>query len=216
MMVKPPEFDAMALKADTRLGLFVVARLSARLGINVVFDSSRYGGTRATVLIPAGILASDGEFVTEADSDFQNSSRDTPSKELPDLRENGASRTVSGLGLLERDRGAGENLSKSTETATVMSGDTGTSREVGRSHPSPAESRVGAAPQQQADATVVPGRRAPLPQRQPQQNIVDQLRDDPELDAGEVEHYSERTVSTISAFQRGTRRGRHSDESAES
>jgi hypothetical protein len=215
MMVKPPEFDAMALKADTRLGLFVVARLSARLGINVVFDSSRYGGTRATVLIPTEFLASDGQFVTDADSDFQNSSRETRPKESPGRSENGARRTVSVLGLLERDRATGDNLSKSTETATVMSSDTGTSREVERPHASPAESRVGAAPQQQPDAAAGPGR-APLPQRQPQQNIVDQLRDDPELDAGEVDQFAERTVSTISAFQRGTRRGRHSDESAES
>jgi hypothetical protein len=215
MMVKPPEFDAMALKADTRLGLFVVARLSARLGMNVVFDSSRYGGTRATVLIPTELLSSDGQFVPEADSDFQNSSRETPAKESPGRSENGAWPTASGLGLLERDRATGDNLSKSTETATVMSSDTGTSREIQRSRPSTAESRAGDAPQQQAGAAAGPGR-APLPQRQPQQNIVDHLRDDPELDAGEVDQFAERTVSTISAFQRGTRRGRHSNESTES
>ncbi|MBV9843646.1 MAG: sensor histidine kinase [Kutzneria sp.] len=59
MMTAPPEFDAMALKADSRLGLFVIARLASRLGINVEFRVSPYGGTRAIVLIPSQILSRD-------------------------------------------------------------------------------------------------------------------------------------------------------------
>ncbi|WP_415830390.1 nitrate- and nitrite sensing domain-containing protein, partial [Kibdelosporangium persicum] len=61
MMNEAPEFDAMALRADTSLGLFVVARIASRLDITVTFDPSRYGGTRATVLIPQQILVTDGQ-----------------------------------------------------------------------------------------------------------------------------------------------------------
>jgi signal transduction histidine kinase len=55
----PPDFEAMALKGDPRLGLFVVARLAARHGIKVELRSSSYGGTRAIVLIPATLLVDD-------------------------------------------------------------------------------------------------------------------------------------------------------------
>ncbi|WP_007024675.1 hypothetical protein, partial [Saccharomonospora iraqiensis] len=54
--------------------------------------------------------------------------------------------------------------------------------------------------------------RRPLPQRQPQQNLVDQLRDDPEEDTPDFEAVSGRTRSTLSAFRKGTRRGRESGE----
>ncbi|TCO52468.1 sensor histidine kinase [Actinocrispum wychmicini] len=59
VLADPPDFDAMALKGDPRLGLFVVARLAARHGIRVELRSSSYGGTRAIVLIPATLLAED-------------------------------------------------------------------------------------------------------------------------------------------------------------
>lgn len=59
MLADPPEFDAMALKGDSRLGLFVVARLALRLGVRVELRDSPYGGTRAVILVPNEILASD-------------------------------------------------------------------------------------------------------------------------------------------------------------
>ncbi|WP_246842792.1 nitrate- and nitrite sensing domain-containing protein [Allokutzneria sp. NRRL B-24872] len=58
MLNDPPEFDAMALKGDSRLGLFVVARLASRLGVKVELRTSPYGGTRAIILIPNEVLAS--------------------------------------------------------------------------------------------------------------------------------------------------------------
>ncbi|WP_243789813.1 nitrate- and nitrite sensing domain-containing protein [Saccharopolyspora gloriosae] len=56
MLAGPPEFDAMALRSDSRLGLFVVARLADRHGIGVELRTSAYGGTRATVLLPAKLI----------------------------------------------------------------------------------------------------------------------------------------------------------------
>ena len=46
----------MALSAEPRLGLFVVARLAARHDISVSLRESAYGGTRAIVLVRAELL----------------------------------------------------------------------------------------------------------------------------------------------------------------
>jgi signal transduction histidine kinase len=52
----PQDYGVMALTSDSRLGLFVVARLAARHGIQVTLTDSIYGGTRAVVLLPAALL----------------------------------------------------------------------------------------------------------------------------------------------------------------
>ncbi|MET9343924.1 nitrate- and nitrite sensing domain-containing protein [Nonomuraea sp. NPDC003804] len=53
LLLNPPEFD---LADSDRLGLFVVARLAARHGVNVLVRASPFGGTTAIVLIPRGLL----------------------------------------------------------------------------------------------------------------------------------------------------------------
>ena len=53
---RPPEFDAMVMPEDPRLGLFVVSRLADRHGIKVQLRPSSYGGTRATVHLPDALL----------------------------------------------------------------------------------------------------------------------------------------------------------------
>ncbi|PDP86412.1 histidine kinase [Glycomyces fuscus] len=53
-----PEFDVMTSDGDSRLGLFVVARLAAKHDIRVQLRHSPYGGTRAVVLIPGALVAS--------------------------------------------------------------------------------------------------------------------------------------------------------------
>jgi signal transduction histidine kinase len=59
MLANPPDFGIMALSAEPRLGLFVVARLAARHGISVSLRESAYGGTRAIVLVRAELLGGD-------------------------------------------------------------------------------------------------------------------------------------------------------------
>ncbi|MGW3338418.1 sensor histidine kinase [Streptomyces sp. NPDC001009] len=49
--------DAFDPTRHDRLGLYVVGRLAARHGIEVGLGESPYGGTTATVLLPAGVLA---------------------------------------------------------------------------------------------------------------------------------------------------------------
>ncbi len=56
MLADPPKPDMMALGEAPRLGLFVVARLANRHGLEVTLQKSAYGGTLAVVLLPAGLL----------------------------------------------------------------------------------------------------------------------------------------------------------------
>ncbi|MFB9908612.1 sensor histidine kinase [Allokutzneria oryzae] len=83
MLNDPPEFDAMALKGDSRLGLFVVARLASRLGIKVELRTSPYGGTRAIILIPNEVLASKAAPETTSDGRPRLGGQDTPPNGTP-------------------------------------------------------------------------------------------------------------------------------------
>lgn len=53
MLHNSPDFNVMALSGESRVGLFVVARLAVRHGIKVSLRESDFGGTRAIVLIPS-------------------------------------------------------------------------------------------------------------------------------------------------------------------
>ncbi|WP_040796499.1 sensor histidine kinase [Nocardia higoensis] len=57
MLRNPPDFGVARLSSDSRLGLFVVARLAVRHGVSVRLSESNYGGVRAVVLIPSALLA---------------------------------------------------------------------------------------------------------------------------------------------------------------
>ncbi|WP_454197884.1 nitrate- and nitrite sensing domain-containing protein [Nocardia sp. Marseille-Q1738] len=56
LLSNPPDFSVVSLSSDTRLGLFVVAKLANRHGISVRLGESVYGGVRAVVLIPTALL----------------------------------------------------------------------------------------------------------------------------------------------------------------
>ncbi|KAB8159560.1 HAMP domain-containing protein [Streptomyces sp. 3MP-14] len=56
LLADPPKLDMMTLGEAPRLGLFVVARLAKRHGLEVVLRSSPYGGTLAVVLLPHELL----------------------------------------------------------------------------------------------------------------------------------------------------------------
>lgn len=59
MLIRPPRFGMLALGDDPRLGLFVVSRLAARLGVKVCLYASESGGTVAMVLVPEVLLVSE-------------------------------------------------------------------------------------------------------------------------------------------------------------
>ncbi|WP_214403594.1 sensor histidine kinase [Pseudonocardia lacus] len=59
MLRNPPDFGLFTLSRDSRIGLFVVARLARRHNVTVTLRSSAFGGIRAGLLVPTAILAGD-------------------------------------------------------------------------------------------------------------------------------------------------------------
>ncbi|MFG2090169.1 nitrate- and nitrite sensing domain-containing protein [Spirillospora sp. NPDC048824] len=57
-LARPPQFDP---SDSAQLGLFVVARLAQRHGIQVTLRQSPYGGTTAIALIPGSLIVADAE-----------------------------------------------------------------------------------------------------------------------------------------------------------
>ncbi|MFD9890291.1 nitrate- and nitrite sensing domain-containing protein [Amycolatopsis sp. NPDC059027] len=197
MMAEAPEFDAMALRADSSLGLFVVARLASRLGITVTFDISRYGGTRATVLVPTRHLA--GE-----------------QPEEPDGAEPGNGSTQEDTVVVEPVGAPSPTPRKRERESHSFTGQIPVVRETKpRPYPAhaltPPDASVAEASDAAPDAASAESAddRPRLPRREPQQNLVAQLQDDPDegglFDGGGA---SEATARTLTAFHKGTRRGR--------
>ncbi|WP_210591316.1 nitrate- and nitrite sensing domain-containing protein [Streptomyces sp. GESEQ-35] len=65
LMADPPRMDVMSRADDARLGLYVVARLSANLGLQVELRPSSFGGTRVVVLVPGELIADGGPLPEE-------------------------------------------------------------------------------------------------------------------------------------------------------
>ncbi|MFF5158037.1 nitrate- and nitrite sensing domain-containing protein [Streptomyces sp. NPDC000348] len=66
LMQAPPQMDVMTRADDVRLGLYVVARLSASLGLQVELRPSAFGGTRVIVLVPRDLVAERPRSVPDA------------------------------------------------------------------------------------------------------------------------------------------------------
>ncbi|NUS44922.1 MAG: HAMP domain-containing protein [Mycobacteriaceae bacterium] len=58
-LATPSDFNVTTLSSDSRLGLFVTAKLAARTGSSVRLSESLYGGIRAIVIVPSSHLVSD-------------------------------------------------------------------------------------------------------------------------------------------------------------
>ncbi|MFC1402718.1 MULTISPECIES: sensor histidine kinase [Streptacidiphilus] len=70
LMVAPPRMDVISRADDARLGLYVVARLAANLGLKVELRPSSFGGTRVVVLIPPELIAEERRPVQEAPNGY--------------------------------------------------------------------------------------------------------------------------------------------------
>ncbi|MFE6923017.1 nitrate- and nitrite sensing domain-containing protein [Nocardia sp. NPDC057663] len=69
-LADPPDFSVAAVSGNTRLGLFVVAKLAGQHGISVRLNESAYGGVRAVVLIPSALMESAAAAAEFADGDL--------------------------------------------------------------------------------------------------------------------------------------------------
>ncbi|GAB3212232.1 sensor histidine kinase [Marinactinospora thermotolerans] len=202
-----PEFDVMAINEDTRLGLFVVARLAAKHDINVRLCSSPYGGTRAVILIPAELIAS-GE---HSDSPLPGEEplarpgaadllapRDDRPEPRPPASPPPPRPVIRSRPAVTDTAGRREDALVSAPTASRPTLPT-----------RPTNGSATAAPSKSAD-------RPELPKRRRQANLAPQLRQETAQGAADGVWPStirspEEARRVMDAFQSGTRRGRAED-----
>ncbi|MFC5290349.1 nitrate- and nitrite sensing domain-containing protein [Actinokineospora guangxiensis] len=228
MLAHPPEFDAMALRGESRLGLFVVARLAARRSIRVELRESPYGGTVALVFLPADIVADTVESTSEPEPP-------SPRPRKPVERRQGtvpAAREPSSAAVLTQHAPPGRSH-RWADDEQVEAQWPVEDEELPAHRVAAEENGAGLSPYR-ADlpsheehppkpATNGNGGRPSLPRRQRQQNLAPQLRGEPLLpdwsDAvgpDDEEGSAERVRDTMSAFQRGTRQARDAEPGVES
>jgi signal transduction histidine kinase len=218
MLASPPDFGIMALSAEPRLGLFVVARLAARHGISVSLRESAYGGTRAIVLVRAELLdevpetggstgrhekpAADGPVVPR-------STVKLPVPVAPDLPPLPIVVPRPGEDLFRPARPVA-GVASGNGNGNGSNGHHGAGGTGAHAKPEPPTVTVPPVPAPTAEPAAQHNR-PPLPQRRRQQNLAPQLRAEPattwpdDLSPGES---PDQARSRLSAYQRGTRRAR--------
>lgn len=85
LLADPPKPDMMTLGEAPRLGLFVVARLANRHGLEVSLRKSAYGGTLAVVLLPSDLLEENHSLLSGLVPESRRESR--PEREEREERE---------------------------------------------------------------------------------------------------------------------------------
>jgi signal transduction histidine kinase len=235
MLAAPPDFEAMRLRGESRLGLFVVARLAARRHIHVELRDCPSGGTIALVLIPSELIVGEAGAVDPADS------QQMPKPTFRQQALQQASRSPEALeasvpmqGDLVRDSRPGERPTETFRLDDFWAGRAvgndltpGPDRDLDSSSGHielPRDDRpAGVWPADdpaEGEATTRQNTRPELPRRRRQQHLVPQLANDeprpmPELAEFDPEERAERTRDGMSAFQQGTRSARQADDVVE-
>ncbi|MFD7707858.1 nitrate- and nitrite sensing domain-containing protein [Streptomyces sp. NPDC059786] len=192
LMKAPPQLDVMTRADDVRLGLYVVARLSVSLGLQVELRPSAFGGTRAIVLVPQSLLAERPQSVPETADDPASRDADIPA--LPSRRSADPSTADTPGELPVRARGrAMADVTATAPASAAQPAPAGQDRPAPQDEPAPA-----AGP-------------APLPRRTRQASLVAELRvpAPSEEPASEVPSSTPaRSGAAIGAFQRQSRKNR--------
>jgi signal transduction histidine kinase len=221
LMVDPPRMDVLSRADDARLGLYVVARLAAKLEAKVELRPSAFGGTRVIVLVPAELVLSADQLAPSVDGedDPEPTLRLPEDAEAVDTSDASAALTAASGPAAPAAALAGNGAARGSESegpdALLVGAGVGAGAR-------------GSAP----DSAAAPALE-PLPRRVRQASLVAELRDlrsggdgdgggegdDPsaeaETEAGAAdartpspESSSVRAAATIGAFQRRSRRAR--------
>ncbi|MFF4032875.1 nitrate- and nitrite sensing domain-containing protein [Streptomyces sviceus] len=205
-LAEAPKFDVVALADDLRLGMFVVARLADRHGIQVTLRSSPYGGTTAIVLIPH-------EIVVREEDEPEGRGGATAGKSDPAAV--GASPGTEGRADSAdpadtpgpEDRAGATRAGDPAEPAGSPGAEPTAGAVSGRAGFRPL-------PAARGTATPRPDGLTPLPRRVPQTSLAVELREEaaacPEEDADEFT--ADHAASSLAGFQRGTLRARDEDD----
>ncbi|MYV51832.1 hypothetical protein GT042_04770 [Streptomyces sp. SID3212] len=208
LMEAPPQLDVMAQADDVRLGLYVVARLSAGLGLRVELRPSAFGGTRVIVLLPQEmVVAPQGEAPGQPV---------VHAPEVPSYAP-GPRRHPHGAGFgpgTSHEDGRLPFRARGHAMANVTAGGLRPPDDIGASPPAPPAPLAPLAPQ--APPPPPDGVR-PLPQRVRQASLAPELKvaaepeamDEPDL--WTVPERPGRSGAAIGAFQRQSRLARGGD-----
>ncbi len=203
-----PEFDVMTSGGDSRLGLFVVARLAAKHDIRVQLRHSPYGGTRAVVLVPGALVAASSSAPERPRAAIRQGAHSVPpepSGQPSDLltAQDAPHRTRPLLRPVPRDDDGARPARGTPLLRRVPSPDPDPESADAPPGTEPGSGRVGAGPDR-------PG----LPRRMRQASLAPQLRaaDPPEREEPDPLGSSRRTPEQarrmMDAFSTGTRLGR--------
>ncbi|MEV0064299.1 nitrate- and nitrite sensing domain-containing protein [Nocardia sp. NPDC050718] len=183
MLADPPDFGVGTLSSDSRLGLFVVARLSTSHGVSVRLSESDYGGIRAIVLIPLSLLAGD-----------------TDTSMMPPVTTGPLRRGLPAPAPEPTPIAAIESAPAPSAVATLVAEPPAPPRPVATEPELP--------PVETHDADARPA----LPRRQRQTNLAPELTEEPAATepprAPERPRSAEQARDIMSAIENGTRQGR--------
>jgi hypothetical protein len=201
------------LKEGAQVGLYVVAELAKREGLQVSLRRSAYGGLLAIVLLPERLLVAGSEAAENtwasldgrvADAQRTDSRRDHDRPVAPGIVP-AASR--SAVGVLEPEAGPGWSNDTTGGAVNNARPNSGADRVTRRENTSPSAAVGTASP---APHTVA---RPPLPHRRPQQHLVPELREDgpAEADGGTTPVRSpDEARNRFARYQQGRNEGRAS------
>ncbi|MFE9427320.1 nitrate- and nitrite sensing domain-containing protein [Kitasatospora sp. NPDC006697] len=208
LMRSTPRMDVLAQADDVRLGLYVVARLAATLGLQVEFRPSAFGGTRAVVLIPGELVSRNpnGEY-----GGYPAAVPDPAPEPLP-VRGGGAGAGAALSGEVYNEFEA-DLSSTEYQSYDEPSADTWTEPLEPVPAPRPSWATRGADDHERT----VESAETPLPQRVRQASLAAELRTPPPASAGVEETAPTRVRSgaTIGAFQRRSRAARFGEQTGE-
>ncbi|NUW37026.1 nitrate- and nitrite sensing domain-containing protein [Nonomuraea sp. SMC257] len=226
LMQTPPQLDVMAQADDVRLGLYVVARLAAGLGLQVELRQSAFGGTRVIVLLPDSLVVDRPRVVPGPAARPEAVPQDATGPHAhPYPQEGAADPRPPSNSLFERPR---EKPHEGRHERPDEEPDEGPYEKPRDSTQLPTRSRgramayitaPGAGSPERGDAPAPPGSR-PLPQRVRQANLVTELKvpadraERTDQDIWSVRDQPARSSATIGAFQRQSRRRRTGDDDA--
>ncbi len=224
LLATAPTPDVTALKDGSQIGLWVVAELAKRGGIQVTLRSSAYGGLLAIVLVPDRLITSDADLpiadILEAAPALSAAASASPHVPLPRSGTSQLNPTSAAIGGSHdfRHTSALGSTAAIPETSTqnghepprierpggLMTNDQPNSAVTDPLPLGPAIPRVDAE---------VPTDRPPLPERQPQQHLAPELRDEnpANRDTAELVRSPEETQERFARYQQGWRAGRAED-----
>ncbi len=185
LMMDPPRMDVLSRADDARLGLYVVARLAAKLGVKVELRPSAFGGTRVVVLIPAELVLAGDHFAPaeQSDDDAELTRRLSL---VPDLSDATTASVLNGFGESTAPRDQSDRLLVGVGAGTRDSADAPPLKPLPR--------RV------RQESLAAELRETPRAEHD--------LRTQADFDTAPPAHEPSRSAATIGAFQRQSREAR--------